>query len=56
MRLAERFGCTLEELGARLSATEYQLWRARDSLKQEDFEARELTLEEEIAQMERVLN
>lgn len=56
MRLAEQMGCTLTELSQRMSASEFQLWRARASLTDEDFENRELTVEEQIAQMERVLN
>lgn len=58
MQIAESLGCTLDELGRRMSAGEYQLWRARATLTDKDFEPpqRELTVDEQIAQMKRVLN
>lgn len=58
MRLAESLGCTLAELGQRMSASEYQLWQARADLTEADFEPdpQELTVEQHIAMMKRVLN
>ena len=33
LRLAERFGCTLAELGDRVSYAEFTLWAAEDKLR-----------------------
>ena len=41
LRLAERFNCTLAELGVRLSHAEYVTWSAEDKLRAAESQAAE---------------
>ena len=41
LHLAERFGCTLSELGDRLSYAEFVLWGAEDRLRASEREQAE---------------